>query len=326
MKSILMPSGLKIDQVIALAIVLEALKASIEEVQFYFLDLDADAIPEDAFDLDARVKYSHGSSATEEAATRFGKARGIEALRGELSRNNATGFMRQGKDSFAKLAQKLYSLRASTTPEREHRLDVLRRFVWVGQAYLRTVRDGQLGAKAIAKIVQSPGSSKKIHHLSGYISRLVEEGRGTIEVAVELDSWRKKFAAAERAGKRAAERVEGLDNLPISNVGGLKVAYLRAQADEVGKAVFRRFPELDVLVSVHPDRAAILPNYGKRNGGKMRALHKALESREPGAWHYEQRGDTGLMMNGSARRHAAVATKIACNEEQLLKLMAEVWR
>ena len=324
MKSILMPSGLKIDQVIALAIVLEALKASIEEVQFYFLDLDADAIPEDAFDLDARVKYSHGSSATEEAATRFGKARGIEALRGELSRNNATGFMRQGKDSFAKLAQKLYSLRASTTPEREHRLDVLRRFVWVGQAYLRTVRDGQLGAKAIAKIVQSPGSSKKIHHLSGYISRLVEEGCGE-EAVEELKWWWQKFAAAERAEERAEKRVKALGNLPIAQVGGLNVAYIRTQADEVAKAIFARYPELDVLLSVQPSYATILPNYGKRNGGKMRALHKALESREPGAWHFEPRGDTGLVMNGSARRHAAIATKIARDERTLLTLMKEVW-
>ncbi len=324
MQKILMPKGIKIDQIVALALLLEVLKVKFEEVEFFFHDLDQD-VPEDAYDLDAREHYPRGKSATEVVAERHGAT--VGPLLAELARNNQTGFMRQGEKSFALIAQKVYDLRASTVPARAHQIEVLRHFVKVGECYLRASRTGKLGAKTLADgFGFKPDASKRIHHLSGYISYLVEEGKAD-EAQAEFAWWHKKFDAAAAATVRAEKRVESLPEVVARKVGGLTVATISANADEVAGQTFKRFQNLDLLVVVSRDNVAVLPNFkAEVDLQKMQTLHTVLEQAEPGAWHLEPRGSTALVLNGSARRAAAVASKIGRNFDRMVEVMQEAWK
>ncbi len=323
MTKILMPKGIKIDQAVALALLLEVFKAQFGDVEFFFHDFDG--VPDGAYDLDAQEHYPRGTSATEVVAKRHGVA--VGPLLEELSRNNATGFMRQGQESFALVAQKIYDLRASTAPAREYQIGVLSHFVKVGQAYLRASRAGKLGATRLADgFGFKPDASKRIHHLSGYISYLVEEGKAD-EAKAEFAWWSGKFRSAAAAAGRAEKRVGSLPEIIARQVGGLTVASVAADADEVAGKTFRRFQNLDILVVVSRDNLAVLPNFKAPEAdlNRMKALHAALERREPGAWHLEPRGSTALVLNGSARRAASVPSKIGRDFDQMVAVMAEAW-
>lgn len=324
--NVLMPQGLKIDQACALALLLEVRGVQFSDVNFFFHDLDEENVPEDVYDLDARVHYPRGKSATEVVAE-FHGITNVGPLIGELARNNQTGFMRSGEGSIAILAQKVYQLRASTTPERDHRLDVLSHYVQVGQAYLHASRAGRLGAKAHAEILGfTANDSKRIHHLSGYLAYLMEQDK-IDEAETEMEWWQKKFAAAERATDRAADRVAGLPELKGHKVGDIVVASTEAKADEVARELFKRFPSIDVLLAISPDYVALLPNFeGASRERHMKKLYAALERLEPGAWHYEARGHTGMLLNGSARRKAAAPTVIGRDFAKMREVMTSVWK
>lgn len=341
---VLMPKGLKIDQVIALALLLEVLKLKIEEVAFYFLGLDDDAtIPADAIDLDARLHYQrgHGLGSATEVVAKAHNVTNLGNLIEELGRNNTTGFMRMGDKSFAKLAQKLYQLRASKTSMHDHCVEMLTHFVPIGAAYIRTARDGRLGAKEIFQFPQygitKEGGSRRIHHLSGYISRLMEEIKPETEVAdtdkvlAELKWWHEKFIAAQRAETRAVDRVEEI-NLDeeekkgnVKKVGGYVIVFLWALADEVAKAMFMKHRDIAVLIVSRPDGIAIMPNFEVKGGPVMRELYDMLADIEPNSWHFAERGDNGLILSGSARRTAEVPTLIGQSRDDLFALMENVW-
>lgn len=347
---ILLDKGItKIDQACALALLLECIKAKPADVEFRFLDLDeADAIPADAIDLDARKHYWNDlqtPSATEVIARTYG-AKGIDGLLEDLGMNNAKGeyeaeakakgkggFLRKGEGAFTLLGQKLNDLKASTTPPREHRLEIIERFVKVGDAMIRRARrevpSEYEGAKANFKEAFpefEEGFSKKPHHLSGYaFQRFLESPDDLDLIQDEIAWWSGKFDAAANSRKLAEKRVAAME-LKTTRIGTLDVATIKGRADEVAKEVFAKYGDLDILVAVKPDGVAILPNFKGVKATNVRKLYALLNHLEPGTWHFEERGTSGsgLLLNGSARR-GAVPTVIGRDQERLYDVMSQVW-
>ncbi|MDD5566739.1 MAG: hypothetical protein PHH01_00940 [Patescibacteria group bacterium] len=311
---VMVPKTLTWDKLTALYIyVVYHLKLALSEVVVRFEDEfpDHGSIPEGVYDLDVVRKYNADGrcgSATQRVVQECGLAAipGMAELVEVLNENNRTGFLKNRPNSLVWLLREVYEA-GHNVPFSEHRMNVVRMFWPVQEAYFQAAREHD-------DMVQQPLT------LDGYAALLQLNGCPAEEIAERRSQLEREFERARNGRERAREKVESIQptrTFWISLYQSSKSAeahLIQTDDQRLPREYLREHMVPLLVVRKRSGNYAIFV----RGHQDLLPLYQALVALEPGIWFHDTRPDSPLLLNGSSSRMAPTSKLVPA---QLIELI-----